>query len=33
MASLLAALAHVVYQTIGGEVLDADGFPIDPTDL
>ncbi|MDR3107520.1 MAG: hypothetical protein LBU05_04910 [Bifidobacteriaceae bacterium] len=33
MASLLAALARVVYQTVGGEVLDADAFPIDPTDL
>ncbi|MDR0594603.1 MAG: hypothetical protein LBG60_15415 [Bifidobacteriaceae bacterium] len=33
MAALLAALARVVYQTVGGEVLDADAFPIDPTSL
>jgi hypothetical protein len=33
MANLLAGLARVVHHTVGGEVLDADGFPIDPTDL
>ncbi|MDR2454706.1 MAG: hypothetical protein LBD51_09325 [Bifidobacteriaceae bacterium] len=33
MASLLAGIARVIYQTVGGEVLDSDGFPIDPTDL
>ncbi|MDR2347975.1 MAG: hypothetical protein LBD90_05055 [Bifidobacteriaceae bacterium] len=33
MANLLAGVARVIYQTVGGEVLDSDGFPIDPTDL
>jgi hypothetical protein len=33
VANLLASLARVIHQTVGGEVLDADGFPIDPTDL
>jgi hypothetical protein len=33
MANLLAGLARVIHHTVGGEVLDADGFPIDPIDL
>jgi hypothetical protein len=33
MASLLAGITRVFHHTVGGEVLDADGFPIDPTDL
>ncbi|MDR2565179.1 MAG: hypothetical protein LBC97_03795 [Bifidobacteriaceae bacterium] len=33
MANLLASLARVIHHTVGGEVLDADAFPIDPTDL
>jgi hypothetical protein len=33
MANLLSGIARVVHQTVGGEVLDADAFPIDPTDL
>ncbi|MDR1633991.1 MAG: hypothetical protein LBS27_03510 [Bifidobacteriaceae bacterium] len=33
MATLLASLARIIHHTVGGEVLDADAFPIDPTDL
>ncbi|MDR1393446.1 MAG: hypothetical protein LBJ62_05715 [Bifidobacteriaceae bacterium] len=33
MANLLAGIARVVHHTVGGEVLDSDGFPIDPADL
>jgi hypothetical protein len=33
MAELMAGIARVIYHTVGGEVLDSDGFPIDPADL
>ncbi|MDR1442886.1 MAG: hypothetical protein LBJ02_11010 [Bifidobacteriaceae bacterium] len=33
LANLVAALASLVHQTVGGEILDADDFPIDPADL
>lgn len=33
MANLIASLARVIQRTVGGEVLDADAFPIHPTDL
>ncbi|MDR2114364.1 MAG: hypothetical protein LBO75_03695 [Bifidobacteriaceae bacterium] len=33
MANLLAGIARVIHQTVGGEVLYAYGIPIDPTDL
>jgi hypothetical protein len=33
MANLLASITRVVHHAVGGEILDDDGFPIDPTDL
>jgi hypothetical protein len=33
VADLIAGIARVIYHTVGGEVLDADGFPINPADL
>jgi hypothetical protein len=33
MAHLIASLARIIHQTVGGEIVDADAFPIDPTDL
>jgi hypothetical protein len=33
VANLLAGIARIIHHAVGGEVLDADGFPIDPSDL